>query len=126
MFQLFLQSFRYLYIHCITYLHIHCITYLYIHCITSLKEQNQFYSKIQKVQLQGTLIPKLTLGPFLTLSVRNGHKLKDWGLGSRPISRVKVNSKNYNHHFIKHHERQQFRILNYFLKSKIEKNFFLN
>ena len=28
--------------------------------------------------LQGTLVPKLTLGPFLTLSVRNGHKLKDW------------------------------------------------
>ena len=28
--------------------------------------------------LQGTSVPKLTLGPFLTLSVRNGHKLKDW------------------------------------------------
>ena len=30
-------------------------------------------------RFQGTLVPKLTLGPFLTLSVRNGHKLKDWG-----------------------------------------------
>jgi len=29
--------------------------------------------------LQGTLVLKLTLGPFLTLSIRNGHKLKDWG-----------------------------------------------
>ena len=28
--------------------------------------------------LQGTSVPKLTLGPFLTLSVRNWHKLKDW------------------------------------------------
>ena len=27
---------------------------------------------------QGTLVPKLSLGPFLKLSVRNGHKLKDW------------------------------------------------
>jgi len=25
-----------------------------------------------------TLVPKLTLGPSLTPSVRNGHKLKDW------------------------------------------------
>jgi len=31
--------------------------------------------------LQGTLVPKITLGPFLTLSVRNGHKLEDWGFG---------------------------------------------
>ena len=35
---------------------------------------------------QGKLVPKLTLGPFLTLNVINGHKLKDWVLGSRPIS----------------------------------------
>ena len=27
--------------------------------------------------MQGTLVPKLTLGPFLTLSVRYEHKLKD-------------------------------------------------
>ena len=33
----------------------------------------------KKLQIQGTLVPKLTLGPFLTLSVRNGHKLKDLG-----------------------------------------------
>ena len=31
--------------------------------------------------VQGILVPKLTLGPFLTLNVRNGHKLKDWVLG---------------------------------------------
>ena len=29
---------------------------------------------------QGTfIVPKLTLGPFLTPCVRNGYKLKDWG-----------------------------------------------
>ena len=33
------------------------------------------------VYLQGTLVPKLTLGPFLTLSVKNEHKLKDWVFG---------------------------------------------
>ena len=31
---------------------------------------------------QGTLVPKLTLGPFLTLNVRNGHKSKDLVFGS--------------------------------------------
>ena len=31
----------------------------------------------ENVLIQGTLVPKLTLGPFLTLSVRNRHKLKD-------------------------------------------------
>ena len=29
-------------------------------------------------RLQGTLVPKLTLGPCLKLSVINGHKLNDW------------------------------------------------
>ena len=29
------------------------------------------------MKVQGKLVPKLSLGPFLTLSVRNGHKLKD-------------------------------------------------
>ena len=44
--------------------------------------------------MQGTIVPKRTLGPFLTLSaVRNGHKLKLTGfLGSQPISRVKVDN----------------------------------
>ena len=28
--------------------------------------------------MQETLVPKLRLGPLLTLSVRNGEKLKDW------------------------------------------------
>ena len=45
-------------------------------------------------KLQGTLVPKLTLGPFLTLSVRNGHKWKDWVLRSQPKLRVKVDNKN--------------------------------
>ena len=31
------------------------------------------------LHFQRKLVPKLTLGPFLTLSVRNGHKLKGWG-----------------------------------------------
>jgi len=31
--------------------------------------------------IQGTLVPKQTLGPFLTLSVRHEHKLKDWVFG---------------------------------------------
>ena len=54
---------------------------------------------------QETLVPKLTLGPFLTLSVRIGHKLKEWVFGIPAcISRVKVDSKNYNQHFIKHDE----------------------
>ena len=36
--------------------------------------------RISVLILQGTyaLVPKLTLGLFLTLSVRNGHKFKDW------------------------------------------------
>ena len=36
---------------------------------------------------QGTLVPKLTLGPFLTLSVRNGHKIERlgfWDPGPNP------------------------------------------
>ena len=47
--------------------------------------------------VQGTLVPKLTLGPFLTLSVRMGTNWKIGFLGSRPISRplsrVKVDIK---------------------------------
>ena len=35
------------------------------------------YNCEQNFIIQETLVPKLTLGPFLTLSVRNGHKLKD-------------------------------------------------
>ena len=48
--------------------------------------------------IQGTLFPKLTLGPFLTLSTN----LKTGFLGSQPISRVKVDNKNYNQHLNKH------------------------
>ena len=29
------------------------------------------------IQNKGILVPKLALGPFLTLSVRNGHKLHE-------------------------------------------------
>ena len=36
------------------------------------------YNMPQTSQNSGTLVLKLTLGPFLTLSVRKGHKLKDW------------------------------------------------
>ena len=54
------------------------------------------------VYLQGTSVPKLTLGPFLTLCVKMSTNWKTGFLGSRPISRVKVDSKNYNQHFIKH------------------------
>ena len=33
-----------------------------------------------KLLFQGTfIVPKLKLGPFLSLSARNGHNLKDWG-----------------------------------------------
>ena len=34
--------------------------------------------------IQGTLVPKQTLGPFLTLSVRNWHKLNFWDSGPYP------------------------------------------
>ena len=54
--------------------------------------------------MQGALVPKITHGPFLTLSVRNGHKLKTEFLGSQPISKVKVEFKSYNQHYIKHDE----------------------
>ena len=38
---------------------------------------------------------------FLTLNVRIGHNWKTGFLGSRLISRVKVDNTNYNQHFIK-------------------------
>ena len=43
----------------------------------------EFYFKdFHILELQGKLVPKLTLGPFLSLSVINGHKLKDfWDSG---------------------------------------------
>ena len=49
------------------------------------------------IKVQGKLVPKLTLGPFLTL-ISNTNWKTGW-LGSRPISRVKVDNKNYNQHF---------------------------
>jgi len=39
------------------------------------REINLNAVKLAEPLAQGTLVPKLTLGP---LSVRNGHKLKDW------------------------------------------------
>ena len=43
-----------------------------------LQQFDKYCISNETKQMQGTLVPKLTLGPFLTLSVRNGHKLKDW------------------------------------------------
>ena len=40
---------------------------------------NHYLKTITINAWQGTLVPKLTLSPFLTLSVRNGHTLKDCG-----------------------------------------------
>jgi len=51
---------------------------------------------------QRTLVPKLTLGTFLTLSVGNGHKLKDWVFGIPAYIQSKVDNKNFNQYFIKH------------------------
>ena len=63
--------------------------YMYISCnFVSL-----MCKLISNLKFQGTLVPKLTLGPFLTLTVRNGPKL-----------RVKVDSKNYNQQINKHHK----------------------
>ena len=39
------------------------------------------------------IVPKLTLSPFLTLNVRNGHKSIDLVFGIPAHSRVKVESK---------------------------------
>ena len=39
-----------------------------------------------------------------TVSREYATNYKTWFLGSRPISRVKVDNKNYNQHFIKHNE----------------------
>ena len=47
--------------------------------LVSDKNENQL--NIFDLSLQVTLVPKLRIGPFLTLSVRNGHKLKDWVFG---------------------------------------------
>ena len=35
------------------------------------------------ILMHGTLVPKLTIGPILTLSVKNGYKFDTWFLGSR-------------------------------------------
>ena len=59
--------------------------YMYISCnFVSL-----MCKLISNLKFQGTLVPKLTLGPFLTLNVRNGHKLKDWGFRIPAHLRVK-------------------------------------
>jgi len=57
-----------------------------------------------KAQIQGILVPKLTLGPFLTLNVRNGHKLIDWVFRIPAHIESKSRKKNNNQHFIKHEE----------------------
>ena len=35
-----------------------------------------YYNSFRRKTIEGTLVPKLALDPFLTLSVRNGHKMK--------------------------------------------------
>ena len=61
--------------------------------------------------IQGTLVPRQTLGPFLTLSVRNGHKLKNWVFGiPAQIQSLKVNNENYNQHFIKYDEDNNYQL----------------
>ena len=57
-----------------------------------------------KFEIQGALVPNLTLGPFLTMSVRNGHILKAWVFGIPAHIQSKSRLKNYNQHFIKHEE----------------------
>ena len=42
-----------------------------------LKGQTTFF-KVLESSFQGKLVPKLTLGPFLTLSVRNGPNLQSY------------------------------------------------
>ena len=64
----------------------------------------KFYLKMFFFSFQGTLVPKLTLGPFLTMSVRNGHILKAWVFGIPAHIQSKSRLKNYNQHFIKHEE----------------------
>ena len=46
----------------------------------------------------------LKLGPFITLNVRNGHKLIDWVFRIPAHIESKSRKKNNNQHFIKHDE----------------------
>ncbi len=58
----------------------------------------------------------------LVLELKIGTNSKTGFLGSRPILRVKVDTKNYNYHFIKHDEDNNSNLN--FLKSKLYKEFF--
>ena len=49
--------------------------------IPASSDSDEGSKKKRRYPFQGTYVPKLTLGPFLTLIVRNGHKLKDWVFG---------------------------------------------
>ena len=54
------------------------MTNIFIHSFIRKYRLNIQGTLVPKLTLvQRTLVPKLTLGPLLTLSVRNGHKLKD-------------------------------------------------
>ena len=51
----------------------------------------------------GDISSKLTLGPFLTRSVRNEQKIERLGVWDPdPYPELKIDIKNYNQHFIKH------------------------
>ena len=52
--------------------------------------------------LDTTAVDIVTKLKFKTLSVRNGHKLKYWVFRIPSHIRVKVYSKNYNQHLVKH------------------------
>ena len=67
-----------------------------------------------KSQFQGTLVPKLTLGTNWKTVV----------LGSWLILRVKVDSKNYNQHYIKHHNDNNSEFKTIFLNQNHKRNSF--
>ena len=69
--------------------------------------------------MAGTLVPKLTLGPFLTLSVKNGHKLKDWVFGIQSKSLIIETITNILLNMI----RTTIPKCKLFLKSKLYKEF---
>ena len=60
--------------------------------INDAKNYSSFCIEEFKI-LQGILVPKLIIGPFLTLNIRNGTNWKTGVLGSRSWLRVKVNRK---------------------------------
>ena len=75
---------------------------------------------------QWRLVLKLTLGPILRLSVRSGNKMKDW-IFRIPFPahiRLKVDSKDYNQHFIKHGKENNSRLWIIFLNKNYKRSTF--